>query len=103
MEPDSNAGIGSNLSRRKFVAGTAAGFATVSLAGCTDGNGEPTTTEEADPENYVVTDDVIVSSSYVPANAGFAQACSPSRMFAPEMHPVFKIGVYDPETGEQLG
>ncbi|AOW80728.1 hypothetical protein HTSR_1555 [Halodesulfurarchaeum formicicum] len=103
MEPDRNARIGSNLSRRKFVAGTAAGFATVSLAGCTDGNGEPTTTAEPEPEDYVVTDDIIVSSSYVPENAGFAQACSPSRMFVPGMHPVFKIGVYDPETGEILG
>ena len=106
MEPDTNEGLGSDLSRRKFVAGSAAGFATVALAGCSGNDGgTPTTTAEpeAQPENYVVTDDVIVSSSYVPPNAGFAQACSPSRTFAPGMHPVFKIGVYDPETGEILG
>lgn len=105
MEPDSNAGLDSGLSRRKFVAGSAAGFATVAVAGCSGNGGEstPTPTAEPEPEDYVVTDDIIVSSSYVPANAGFAQACSPSRMFAPGMHPVFKIGVYDPETGEILG
>ena len=104
MEPDSSEAPGSGLSRRKFVAGSAAGFATVAIAGCAgdEGEPEPTTTAEPEPENYVVTDDVIVSSAYVPANAGFAQACSPSRMFAPGMHPVFKIGVYDPETGEHL-
>ncbi|MFW5922140.1 MAG: hypothetical protein ACOCRC_02410, partial [Halodesulfurarchaeum sp.] len=61
------------------------------------------TTAEPEPENFVVTDDIIVSSSYVPENYGFAQACSPSRMFVPEMVPVFKIGVYDPETGDVLG
>lgn len=126
MEQDSSEASDSGLSRRTFVAGSAAGFATVSLAGC-GGNGdgdtttaepapdtepepdptatdteEPTATPEPQPENFVVTDDIIVSSSYVPDNAGFAQACSPSRMFAPGMHPVFKIGVYDPETGDHL-
>ena len=104
MEPDSSEGLGSGLSRRKFVAGSAAGFATVSLAGCS-GNGDdsPATTAEPEPENYVVTDDIIVSSAHVPQNMGFASSCSPSRTFAPEMHPVFKIGVYDPETGDSLG
>lgn len=100
MEQDSERG--SRLSRRTFVAGTTAGFASVALAGCSgDGNGTPTTTA-AQPENYVVTDDVIVSSSYVPENMGFVSACSPSRTFAPGMHPVFKVGVYDPATGEHL-
>ncbi|MEF8771356.1 twin-arginine translocation signal domain-containing protein [Halodesulfurarchaeum sp.] len=103
MEPDSSEVTGSDLSRRKFVAGSAAGFATVALAGCSgEEEPEPTTTAEPEPEDFVVTDDVIVSSAFVPTNQGFAQACSPSRMFAPKMHPVFKIGVYDPETGEHL-
>mgnify|MGYP000721688389 CR=1 FL=1 len=108
MEPDSSEGLGSGLSRRKFVAGSAAGFATVTLAGCSGEEGEPATTDEPttaepQPENYVVTDDIIVSSAYVPPNMGFASSCSPSRTFAPGMHPVFKIGVYDPETGDVLG
>ncbi|MBS3760904.1 MAG: hypothetical protein KGY43_05480, partial [Halodesulfurarchaeum sp.] len=91
MEPDSSEVTGSDLSRRKFVAGSAAGFATVALAGCSgEEEPEPTTTAEPEPEDFVVTDDVIVSSAFVPTNQGFAQACSPSRMFAPKMHPVFK-------------
>jgi hypothetical protein len=103
MEPDSSEGLGSGLSRRKFVAGSAAGFATVSLAGCAGDDGETeTTTTEPEPENYVVTDDIIVSGTGAPANNGYAQACQPSRIFSPGMHPVFKIGVYDPETGDQL-
>ncbi len=112
MEPDSSKAPGADLSRRKFVAGSAASFATVAIAGCSGEDGEPTPTEEPteepttaepQPENYVVTDDIIVSSDGVVANYGFAQACSPSRRFAPGMHPVFKVGVYDPETGEVLG
>ncbi|MFW6458340.1 MAG: hypothetical protein ACOCY6_02870 [Halodesulfurarchaeum sp.] len=107
MEPDSKNGLG--VSRRKFVAGSAAGFASVALAGCSGGEDgtttteEPTTEPEPEPENYVVTDDVIVGSGGVPSNMGFVSSCSPSRTFAPGMTPVFKIGVYDPDSGDVLG
>ncbi|QSG10558.1 hypothetical protein HSBGL_0116 [Halapricum desulfuricans] len=101
------------VSRRKFVAGGAAGWASVALAGCnalspgddTDTE-EPTETEtpEPQPENYVVTDDILVGSAgNNPAGAGgFADSCSWTRTFTHGMEPVFKVGVYDP-SGEQLG
>lgn len=105
------------LSRRKVIVGGTAGWASVALAGCnalspgddTDteaGSDTDTDTPEdtTDPTNYVVTDDILTGSEYVPAGTGgFASSCSSSRTFAPGMQPVFKVGVYDPETGEQVG
>lgn len=114
--------------RRKFVAGGAAGWASVAIAGCTggDGNGnggtttEPTDTEtepvtdtetetetetpEPQPENYVVIDEMRTGSEFIPeGTGGFASACAPSRRFAPGMQAVFYIGVYDPDTGDPIG
>lgn len=117
-EPDTG------VSRRKFVAGGAAGWASVALAGCnalSPGDGtdteEPTDTEtepdtetdtetpEPQPENYVVTDDILVGSDGSnPAGAGgFADSCSWTRTFTHGMQPIFKVGVYEPESGDQLG
>jgi len=105
------------VSRRKFVAGGAAGWASVALAGCnalSPGDDteteEPTDTEtetgtpEPQPENYVVTDDILAGSGgAAPAGAGgFADSCSWTRTFTHGMEPVFKVGVYD-MNGEQLG
>ncbi|MEF8825214.1 MAG: hypothetical protein V5A34_05895 [Halapricum sp.] len=113
--------------RRKFVAGGAAGWASVAIAGCTggDGNGngdtteptdtetepettEPTETEtetpEPQPENYVVIDEMRTGSEFVPeGTGGFAAACAPSRTFSHGMQAVFYVGVYDPDTGDSIG
>ena len=101
------------VSRRKFVAGGTAGWASVALAGCnalSPGDDteteEPTDTEtpEQQPEEFVVTDDMLAGSGGSnPAGAGgFADSCSWTRTFTHGMEPIFKVGVYDP-SGEQLG
>jgi hypothetical protein len=116
MKPDTGGTDDDNsgLSRRDFVAAGAAGWASVAVAGCSalspgDGNGQAQTTTQTgangpEPQNFVVTDELITGSEFVPEGFdGFVSSCSPSRTFAPGMQPVFKIGVFDPDTGEQLG
>lgn len=117
----------SESTRRKFIVGGAATWATTILAGCSDdGDGgaqtdsptdSPTPTPTATPteeptespsptpeppENYVVTDDMGTGSEGIPSGASFVSACAPTRKFIPGMHAVWYVGVYDPETGEQL-
>ncbi|MFW6376816.1 MAG: hypothetical protein ACOC0F_02470 [archaeon] len=108
---------GPGLSRRGFVAANAAGWSSVALAGCsalspaeedteteTEAPAQTETETETEPKDYVVTDDVITGSEYVPEGFdGFASSCAPSRTFVPGMEPVFKVGVYDPETGDSVG
>ena len=106
--------------RRRVMAAGGSAWATVTLAGCagltgddeepepTDDDDEPVDDDDdepaTEPENYVVTDDMIAGSAYVPEGAGgFAQACAPQRQFVPGMQAVFKIGVWDPATGDILG
>lgn len=122
MTSEKNTSDSSGISRRTFVAGSAAGWASVALAGCSGGGTDtesPTETTETEtesptgtvsetpapqPENFVVTDEIITGSEYVPPGYdGFASSCAPSRTFVPGMQPVFKIGVFDPATGDQLG
>jgi hypothetical protein len=114
----------SRASRRKFIGTSAAVWATASLAGC-GGNGgdaatdtetttaatdtptatetdEPTTTTEPAPQNFVVADDMAAGSEGIPQGAAFVSACSPTRKFVPGMHAIWHVGVYDPETGDQL-
>ncbi|QLH81719.1 hypothetical protein [Halosimplex pelagicum] len=105
--------------RRRVLAGGAASWATVALAGCPGGDAEtdtaepaatdtatptdtptPTATPEPEPENYVVTAET--GTGEVPEGAAFASACSATRRFVPGMLAVFYVGIYDPETGEQL-
>lgn len=109
--------------RRKVMATGAATWATASIAGCTGDGGDtttespgdtptdtttttstdtPTSTPEPAPENYVVTDDMITGSENIPESAGFVSACSPTRKFLPGMHAIWYVGIYDPETGDQL-
>lgn len=102
------------MQRRTVLAGTA-GFASVTLAGCAgeeepteqpteEPTAEPTEEPTPEPENYVVTDDILTGSEYVPeGTGGFAQSCAPQRTFVPGMQPVFKIGVWDPATGDIVG
>jgi hypothetical protein len=104
--------------RRRVLAGGAASWATVALAGCPSDGGEtdtaepaqdpdtetptdtPTATPEPEPENYVVTAET--GTGEVPEGAAFASACSATRRFVPGMLAVFYVGIYDPETGDQL-
>jgi len=106
--------------RRRVLAGGAASWATVALAGCPGGDTEtdtpepaqdtdtdtetptdtPTATPEPEPENYVVTAETGTGS--VPEGAAFASACSATRRFVPGMMVVWYVGIYDPETGDQL-
>ncbi|WP_436925049.1 hypothetical protein [Halosimplex amylolyticum] len=106
---------GDGATRRRVLAGGAASWATVALAGCPGGDGEtdtaqpadtdtptdtPTATPEPEPENYVVTAET--GTGEVPEGAAFASACSATRRFVPGMMVVFYVGIYDPETGDQL-
>ena len=105
-----------STTRRRLLASGAAAWATV-LAGCAGGDGEetptetetetepepePTETPSPQPENYVVTAETGTGSQGVPQSAQFVSACSATRRFVPGMHAIFYIGIYDPETGEQL-
>ena len=118
LEEISQAGRG-NTTRRRLLASGAAAWATV-LAGCSGGgDGEGTSTETAtqsepepeptetpepspQPENYVVTAETGTGSEGVPESAQFVSACSSTRRFVPGMHAIFYVGIYDPDTGEQL-
>lgn len=89
-------------SRRKFMVAGSASWASISLAGCSDllGNGEEENGEEEVP-HFVVTDEVIAGSEGIPEGAsGFVTPGRPQRAFVPGMQAVFKIGVWDPETGD---
>lgn len=104
-------------SRRKFMVAGAGAWASAAMAGCS-GDGEDTPTEtgtatstpestatpEEQPENFVVTQDMISGSEYIPSGTGgFVSSCKPQRQFVPGMQAVFKVGIWDPSSGEQLG
>jgi hypothetical protein len=106
---------GASTTRRRLLLSGAATWATVGLAGCTGDNdpGTPTSTEtttesepatetQTEPENYVVTAETGTGSEGVPEDAAFASACSATRRFVPGMQVIFYVGIYDPETGDQL-
>jgi len=110
---------GAGTTRRRLLVSGAATWATVSLAGCPSGNGgtdtttttatggdgtttTTTATPEPQPENYVVTAETGTGSEGVPESAGFVSACSPTRRFVPGMQAIFYVGIWDPETGDQL-
>lgn len=107
--------------RRRFLVTTGAVWTSASVAGCSQDQGAATATETGTatatataeptstapptpepPENYVVTDDMAAGSEGIPAGASFVSSCAPTRKFIPGMHAVWHVGVYDPETGEQL-
>lgn len=110
--------------RRRLLAGSAATWATASVAGCGGGDGdtttspgsdqgstatdtptetETTTNAEPQPENYVVTAETWAGGEGVPASIGFVSACATTNTFVPGMQVVFFVGVFDPATGDKLG
>lgn len=99
--------------RRRFIVGSAAAWASTSLAGCSSQGAADTESPTASPtatpsptpeppENYVVSDDMAAGSEGIPEGASFVSSCAPTRKFIPGMHAIWHVGVYDPETGEQL-
>lgn len=87
-------------SRRKFMLAGAATWASISLAGCTDLLSAEDEPEDTVP-HFVVTDEVFAGAAGIPAGAeGFITPGRPLRMFVPGMQAVFKVGVWDPETGD---
>jgi hypothetical protein len=103
-----NETTGASTTRRRLLATGAATWATVGLAGCAGngggdgGSGEGGDGSAGDASNYVVTAETGAGSEGVPDSAGFISSCSASRRFVPGMQVVFWIGIYDPETGDQL-
>ncbi|MFB6138015.1 MAG: hypothetical protein ABEJ42_06710 [Halobacteriaceae archaeon] len=104
-------------STRRKVLVTGAAWTSAGLAGCGSGGGgdggtttsatqattSTTTTPTAPPPaNYVVTDDMGTGSEGIPAGESFVSSCSPTRTFVPGMHAIWYVGVYDPQTGDQL-
>lgn len=96
--------------RRRLMIVGGATWASVSLTGCTgifdSANGDDSSGDdgEDDPSTYVFTDELITGSEGLPSGAGgFASACAPQRHFVPGMQAIFKVGVWDPETGDVLG
>ena len=87
-------------SRRQFMLGGAATWLSISLAGCTD-----LLNDDDDPDTevptFVVTDEVFAGAGGIPEGAeGFIVPGRPLRMFVPGMEAVFKVGVWDPESGD---
>lgn len=106
-DPDSSSGTPAQTgsggllgtTRRKFVAGSSATWASVSLAGCL--GGEDDQGQEDETPTYVVTDEVVAGSEGIPEGAGDLVASGRGqRAFVPGMQAVFKIGIWDPETGD---
>lgn len=102
-EDDTISGRG-ETTRRRLLASGAATWATVALAGCSNlsgggsGGGQATETEA---ENYVVTTETWTGGG-VPSSIAFMSSCARSDTFVPGMQMVFFVGIFDPETGEQL-
>ncbi len=114
-EKDGNAAEGEDraaTTRRRLLVGGAATWATVGLAGCggnaqsdtttttTSGGSTDTGTAQNQAANYVVTAET--GTGEVPEGATFASSCSATRRFVPGMMVVFYVGIFDPETGNQL-
>ena len=113
-ESDDSQGL-VGTTRRKMLAGTAATWATASVAGCGGDGGDTATptptdedtpadtdTPEPQPENYVITDDMGITGN-VPDTAGLVSSCSNTRRFPPGSTAIWWVGVYDPATGDVLG
>ena len=106
-----------NTTRRRLLASGAATWATVALAGCPgnagdggdggDGGSQSTETETETPtpepqaESYVVTTETWTGGG-VPSSIAFMSSCARSDTFVPGMQMVFFVGIFDPDTGEQL-
>jgi len=95
-----------STTRRRLLATGAATWATVGLAGCMgddgDDGGDGSDGGSSEARNYVVTAETGAGSEGVPESAGFISSCSASRYFVPGMQAVFYVGIFDPETGDQL-
>lgn len=90
-----------NTSRRKFLAAGTATWTSVALAGCGAFGGDDSDGEEEETPRFVVTDEVLAGSDGIPEGAsGFVTSGLPQRTFVPGMTAIFKIGVWDPETGD---
>lgn len=88
-------------SRRSFLVAGAASWASISLAGCTGLIGEENEDGENEVPHFVVTDEVVAGSSGIPEGAeGFVTPGRPTSAFVPGMEAIFKVGVWDPETGD---
>lgn len=86
-----------------MLAAGAATWASVGLAGCSALGGDSADDgESSGANNFVVTAETGAGSEGVPESSGFLSSCSASRRFVPGMQVVFWVGIFDPETGDQL-
>ncbi|MFB6094103.1 MAG: hypothetical protein ABEJ77_04090 [Halanaeroarchaeum sp.] len=102
------------VSRRRLMAAGAAGWATVSLAGCSDtggdGDGGTTTTTEDGDDVTVTSQTTTTESADTPTTTassdggggGGTTSCSGQNVFAMGMDVGFLVDVYDDLTGSRL-
>lgn len=108
LDSDVQRFTGPDVSRRKLMVASAAGAGVASLSGCVSGlAGDGASGDQEDGEgempNYVVTSHVYTThhiDEY--QHAHFGASCAPQYQFVPGMLVGFRVGIWDPDTGEQL-
>lgn len=97
-----------DVSRRKVMVASAAGAGVASLSGCVSGlGGDGASSDGAAGEdeapNYVVTSHVYTTHDIGNfQHAHFGASCAPQYQFVPGQLVGFRVGIWDPETGDQL-
>lgn len=95
------------VTRRKLMVTSAVGAGAASLAGCVSGIGGGDSAsggaDDGHAKNYVVTSHVYVTHDVGSfQHTHFAASCAPQYQFVPGQLVGFRVGIWDPETGEQL-
>jgi len=104
-----------NLTRRRVVAGGAATWATVGLAGCNyitdpgpeddggNGNGNGNGNVGTPGGNTTVTNETTTATPPTTTEGGGGSGCASIRRFAAGMDVAMNVDVFDQETGQHLG
>lgn len=81
--------------------GGAATWASISLSGCLGALADDEEPDDPPTPTFVVTDEVVAGAAGIPEGAGgFVAPGRTTRTFVPGMQAVFKVGIWDPETGD---
>lgn len=101
-----------DVSRRSMMVASAAGAGMASLSGCVSGlggggsgaDGEDGSADgEAETPNYVVTSHIYTTHDIGNfQHTHFGASCAPQYQFVPGQLVGFRVGIWDPDTGDQL-